>query len=210
MRYKLMTGFFMAAVGISGACVNVSVSDDDNGGGSGGNSSSGSTGASGVSSSKRASDFTEAEQQSFCEWFTELAEPKAGQEFDCGNDVTVTIEPFTVAQCETELQDNAGCPVAELESCFETLIDDPCLLAASTLPPECAGLEQCADDTGSTNNPMGANNDNSISTTEFCYDHDCDGDATGEQCFATEEAYCASLFTETNCISVAAYEVECL
>lgn len=208
MTKLIATLSFAGALVFAGGCVNVTVGDnnDDNGGSSTNpnNSGGGGTSSSGVPAQKKATDFSAEEQETFCEWFVDLAEPAIG-EYECQNEITITIEPYSVAQCEAELEGNAGCPVSELESCFETIINDPCVLAGETAPPECAGLEQCADDTGGSN----GDTENGTTTTEFCYDHDCNGDATGEQCFPTEEEYCDSLCQETNCISVEACEVEC-
>ena len=218
MKNLRAIGAIFFAIALVG-CVTIVEDGDNNGGsGGGGNGGSGATGQSSVSANTQAGGFTATEKQTFCEWFVELGEPKVGEEFDCGDDITITIEPYTVTQCEQQLAQNPGCPVSDLEGCFEVLIEDPCLLVAETAPPACAALDQCAqtevvDDNNDTgNNGVGGNNGagGNNSTTELCYDHDCNGDATGEQCFSNQEDYCASLCMETNCISVTACENECL
>lgn len=73
--------------------------------------------------------------------------PEPG-EYDCGDNVTVTIEEADAedqAECEDGLEDFAtSCPtltVGEITDCFETLgAQDPC---ADDLPPECDAFFEC-------------------------------------------------------------------
>lgn len=203
MFYKLLPALFLCAFVLPMACVTVNVDDDNST--TSGNNGGGSTGASGVSTTKKATDFTPQEQDDFCGWLVNKVAPQVGDTVDCGGGNEITIEPYSKSQCEAELANNPGCPVSELEGCFGLLLDDPCLLFGETAPAACVGLDQCASDTGG-NNVVTTNN---VSTSEFCYDHDCNGDATGEQCFSTQEDYCTSLCLETNCISVESCEIEC-
>jgi hypothetical protein len=205
MLNKIAPLLFLVAFVLPSACVTVNV-DDDNSSSSGNNTCS--TGSSGVSSAKKATDFSAQETADFCTWLVDLYAPHVGEEKDCGGDVTVTYEPFSRAECDAALAQNPGCPVSQLEDCFELLVTDACLLVSETPPAACAGLEQCASDTG-TNNTSSNNVSVNNSSSTFCYDHNCNGDATGEQCFSTQEDYCDALCLETNCISVEACEAEC-
>lgn len=203
MYKTLLSGCFIGAIAMSTACVEVNA--PANGGGAG-------TTSSGVTPTKRATDFSPAEKKSFCEWFTDLAADKVG-DYDCGNGITITIDPYTEAECNAELASNPQCPVAQLEACFRAIVNDPCLLASESAPPQCAKLAQCADGGGDDGGGDDGGGDDGGGddggTTEYCYDHNCNGDATGKKCFETTAKYCDSLCEETNCISVAACESEC-
>ena len=220
MRIRMLgAGLLCGAMVLAGACVSVSVNDENNGNSSANGSPNGSpngssTGKSGISTSKRAQEFTEQEEQSFCEWTVDQFAGAEG-EYDCGDGIVLTVENVDVASCEQFLADNPDCPVPLLEDCFVAASSDLCAIIDA---PECtSGLSDCAsvDVNGDPNidpnfDPNIDPNIDPNSSTEYCYDHDCNGDATGEQCFDNFEDYCDSLCFETNCISVAACEAECL
>jgi hypothetical protein len=183
------------------ACVVIEDGGDNNGGG-GNNGGSGST-ESGVSSDKQASDFTTEDKQSFCDWLAQ-EKPPVGTTIDCGNGNTLTSEPYTDAQCESDLNQYPNCPADKLEACYRVIVSDPCTIYSETIPSACQGLENCtdtSDDTGITSNN---------SNDSFCYDHTCNDNTTGKKCFATEAEYCDSLCQETNCVSVDACAAECM
>ena len=44
---------------------------------------------------------------------------------------------------------------------------------------------------------------------ELCYDHTCNGEMTGKQCFSSHVDYCSALCAEDVCSAVAACQSEC-
>ncbi|MDH5676337.1 MAG: hypothetical protein OEZ06_29735 [Myxococcales bacterium] len=88
-------------------------------------------GESGLAADQLLSSLGDAEALQLCQWASGL--PGVGEEIDCGDGLTVTVE--VERQCQVALLATCEVMVADVEACLLATVEAPCELVAAPCDP---------------------------------------------------------------------------